>query len=96
MLHCTCEQGKVKQIVGSTLHDLPNEGDASDRHASAAASLVTNFESETSAADFAEMYKDDGLWGGHVIMLGADPASQAAAYSALAAYPGKSMSHSTR
>lgn len=72
----------MKQIVGSTLCDLPNEEGA-------AAPLVTNFESETSAADFAQMYKDDGLWGGHVIMLGADPSSQAAAMSALAAYPGK-------
>lgn len=75
-------EGKVKQIVGSTLSDLPDGEGSSD------AVLVTNFESETSAADFARMYKDDGLRGGHVIMLGADPASQAAALSALAAYPG--------
>lgn len=35
------------------------------------------------------MYKDDGLTGGHVIMLGADSLSQAAAIEALHAYPGK-------
>ncbi|CAM6089337.1 unnamed protein product [Calypogeia fissa] len=80
-------KGKVKQIVGSTLSDLP-DGEGSSDHSTKAAALVTNFESETSAADFARMYRDDGLWGGHVIMLGADPASQEAALSALAAYPG--------
>ncbi|KAK8703100.1 hypothetical protein V6N13_021429 [Hibiscus sabdariffa] len=50
--------------------------------------LVTNFESDKSAAEFAELYKKDGLKGGHVIMLGADPLSQAAAIEALRAYPG--------
>ncbi|KAJ7544210.1 hypothetical protein O6H91_09G069800 [Diphasiastrum complanatum] len=68
-------KGKVKQIVGSSLSDLSQ-------------TLVTNFESETSAAEFARLYKEDGLWGGHVIMLGADALSQAAALEALAAYPG--------
>ncbi|KAK6147204.1 hypothetical protein DH2020_018116 [Rehmannia glutinosa] len=34
------------------------------------------------------MYKDDGLTGGHVIMLGADPLSNSAAIEALHAYPG--------
>ncbi|CAM6089333.1 unnamed protein product [Calypogeia fissa] len=80
-------KGKVKQIVGSTLSDLP-DGEGSSDPSTKAAALVTNFESETSAADFARMYRDDGLWSGHVIMLGADPASQEAALSALAAYPG--------
>ena len=37
---------------------------------------------------FAELYKEDGLTGGHVIMLGADDASRDAAFAALAAYPG--------
>ncbi|MBD3390438.1 MAG: phosphoribosylformimino-5-aminoimidazole carboxamide ribotide isomerase, partial [Chitinivibrionales bacterium] len=67
-------QGKVKQIVGSSL---------SDRDAS---SLITNFETERSPAEFARMYRDDGLAGGHVIMLG--PGNEAAAEAALAAYPG--------
>ncbi|KAJ0258972.1 1-(5-phosphoribosyl)-5-[(5-phosphoribosylamino)methylideneamino] imidazole-4-carboxamide isomerase [Hirschfeldia incana] len=71
-------KGKVKQIVGSTLSDLKEDGYV----------LVTNFESDKSAEEYAKMYKEDGLTGGHVIMLGADPLSQAAALGALHAYPG--------
>uniref|UniRef100_A0A0E0L2A7 1-(5-phosphoribosyl)-5-[(5-phosphoribosylamino)methylideneamino] imidazole-4-carboxamide isomerase HISN3, chloroplastic n=1 Tax=Oryza punctata TaxID=4537 RepID=A0A0E0L2A7_ORYPU len=71
-------KGKVKQIVGSTLRDSSNDGTA----------LVTNFESDKPPAEFANIYKEDELIGGHVIMLGADPASQAAAMEALHAYPG--------
>ncbi|CAN0840357.1 1-(5-phosphoribosyl)-5-[(5-phosphoribosylamino)methylideneamino] imidazole-4-carboxamide isomerase, chloroplastic [Linum grandiflorum] len=71
-------KGKVKQIVGSTLRDSNEEGSG----------LVTNFESDMSAAQFASLYKGDNLTGGHVIMLGADPLSQAAAIEALHAYPG--------
>ena len=73
-------KGKVKQIVGSTLSDLKEEDGSV---------LVTNFESDKSAEEYAKMYKEDGLTGGHVIMLGADPLSQAAAFGALHAYPGK-------
>ncbi|KAH0851626.1 hypothetical protein HID58_094605 [Brassica napus] len=71
-------KGKVKQIVGSTLSDSKEDGSV----------LVTNFESDKSAEEYAKMYKEDGLTGGHVIMLGADPLSQAAALGALHAYPG--------
>lgn len=71
-------QGKVKQIVGSTLRDS-KEADTS---------LVTNFESDKSAAEYAKLYRDDGLLGGHVIMLGVDPLSISAAIEALHAYPG--------
>ncbi|CAN1277335.1 1-(5-phosphoribosyl)-5-[(5-phosphoribosylamino)methylideneamino] imidazole-4-carboxamide isomerase, chloroplastic [Linum perenne] len=71
-------KGKVKQIVGSTLRDSNTEGSG----------LVTNFESDMSAAQFANLYKEASLTGGHVIMLGADPLSQAAAIEALHAYPG--------
>ncbi|CAH2059110.1 unnamed protein product [Thlaspi arvense] len=71
-------KGKVKQIVGSTLSDLKEDGSV----------LVTNFESDKSAEEYAKMYKEDGLTGGHVIMLGADPLSQAAAIGALHAYLG--------
>ncbi|KAL7589116.1 1-(5-phosphoribosyl)-5-[(5-phosphoribosylamino)methylideneamino] imidazole-4-carboxamide isomerase, chloroplastic [Lactuca sativa] len=71
-------KGKVKQIVGSTLSDL-KESDSS---------LVTNFESDKSAAEYATLYKEDGLQGGHVIMLGADPLSNKSAIEALHAYPG--------
>ncbi|KAK9290708.1 hypothetical protein L1049_008882 [Liquidambar formosana] len=71
-------KGKVKQIVGSTLQDSEEGG----------STLVTNFESDKSAAVFANLYKEDGLIGGHVIMLGADPLSKSAAIEALHAYPG--------
>ncbi|XP_062028324.1 1-(5-phosphoribosyl)-5-[(5-phosphoribosylamino)methylideneamino] imidazole-4-carboxamide isomerase, chloroplastic-like [Rosa rugosa] len=71
-------KGQVKQIVGSTLLDWKEYGPA----------LVTNFESDKSAGEYAKMYKEDGLTGGHVIMLGADPLSRAAAIEALHAYPG--------
>uniref|UniRef100_A0A0D9WGA4 Uncharacterized protein n=1 Tax=Leersia perrieri TaxID=77586 RepID=A0A0D9WGA4_9ORYZ len=71
-------KGKVKQIVGSTLRDSSNDG----------TTLVTNFESDKPPAEFANLYKEDELVGGHVIMLGADPASQAASMEALHAYPG--------
>ena len=65
--------GKVKQIVGSSLKD----GHNSD--------LLTNFESEHSAAYFAELYKKDALAGGHVIKLG--QGNDNAAKSAVNAYP---------
>ncbi|KAG6640594.1 1-(5-phosphoribosyl)-5-[(5-phosphoribosylamino)methylideneamino] imidazole-4-carboxamide isomerase, chloroplastic-like isoform X2 [Carya illinoinensis] len=71
-------KGKVKQIVGSTLRDSKEDGSI----------LVTNFESDKSAAEFANLYKEDGLAGGHIIMLGADPLSKRAAIEALRAYPG--------
>jgi phosphoribosylformimino-5-aminoimidazole carboxamide ribotide isomerase len=66
-------EGKVKQIVGGTLDDP-------------AGGLRTHFVAEQSAAWFAELYRRDGLLGGHVIMLG--PGNDAAARGALAAYPG--------
>jgi len=64
--------GKVKQIVGGTLSD--NGG------------LVTNFETELSPQYFASLYKENGLPGGHVIMLG--PGNSDAALAALAGYQG--------
>jgi phosphoribosylformimino-5-aminoimidazole carboxamide ribotide isomerase len=64
-------EGKVKQIVGGTLGE---------------AGLRTNFVSTQPAAWFAELYKRDGLNGGHVIQLGAG--NEAEACSALAAFPG--------
>jgi phosphoribosylformimino-5-aminoimidazole carboxamide ribotide isomerase len=63
----------VTQIVGGTLSDDP-------------ARLLTNFVSDRSSAWFAELYRRDGLKGGHVIMLG--PGNERAAVEALAAYPG--------
>lgn len=72
--------GKVKQIVGSSLRD---EGDRAD----------TNFASELDAAFYAKMYKKDGLKGGHIILLnpaGSDyyEETRSQALDALAAYPG--------
>jgi phosphoribosylformimino-5-aminoimidazole carboxamide ribotide isomerase len=66
-------QGRVVQIVGGTWSDDP-------------AAVRTNFVSEKPAAWFAELYKRDGLAGGHVIMLG--PGNESAAHAALAAFPG--------
>jgi phosphoribosylformimino-5-aminoimidazole carboxamide ribotide isomerase len=66
-------EGKVKQIVGGTL-----TGEA--------AALRTNFVSSRPAAWYAELYRRDGLSGGHVVMLG--PGNEAAAREALAAFPG--------
>jgi phosphoribosylformimino-5-aminoimidazole carboxamide ribotide isomerase len=65
-------QGKVKQIVGSTLRE---DGEAK-----------TNFETDARSSYFAELYKQAGMLGGHVIMLG--PGNEDAALEALQAYPG--------
>ena len=64
--------GRVKQIVGGSLTE---DG----------AGLRTNFVSERPAAWFADRYRQDGLTGGHVILLG--PGNEAAAREALSAYP---------
>jgi phosphoribosylformimino-5-aminoimidazole carboxamide ribotide isomerase len=66
-------EGRVKQIVGGSLNDQ-------------AAGLRTNFVSEKPSAWFAELYRRDGLRGGHVIMLG--QGNESAALEALRAYPG--------
>ncbi|MBR3153489.1 MAG: phosphoribosylformimino-5-aminoimidazole carboxamide ribotide isomerase, partial [Lachnospiraceae bacterium] len=72
--------GKVKQIVGSSLRD---EGDLARE----------NFVSEKGAAHFAELFRRDGLTGGHVILLNARTspyyeATLGMARQALLAYPG--------
>jgi phosphoribosylformimino-5-aminoimidazole carboxamide ribotide isomerase len=66
-------EGKVKQIVGGTLGSEPGR-------------LQTNFVSDRPAAWYAELYRRDGLKGGHVIMLGSG--NEAEARAALQAYPG--------
>lgn len=66
-------EGRVKQIVGGSLTNDPR-------------SLRTNFVSDRPSEWFAELFKKDGLRGGHVIMLG--PGNEAAARAALAAFPG--------
>lgn len=72
--------GKVKQIVGTSLKDT------GDRAAE-------NFVSEKSAADYARLYQNYGLRGGHVILLNGKDSSfyeetKRQAFSALSAYPG--------
>ncbi len=64
-------RGVVKQIVGSTLRD--------------GADPTTNFAADEPAGYFANLYRQDGLYGGHVIMLGSD--NEDAAIQALAAFP---------
>ena len=72
--------GKVKQIVGGSLKD---EGSQAD----------TNFTSELDAAWYARRYQQDGLKGGHIILLnpvGSEyyEATKSQAMQALQAYPG--------
>jgi phosphoribosylformimino-5-aminoimidazole carboxamide ribotide isomerase len=66
-------EGKVKQIVGGSLRD---DGTAPRE----------NFVSEKPPAWFAGTFRNDGLTGGHVIMLG--KGNETAAKEALAAWPG--------
>ena len=71
--------GKVKQIVGGSLRDEGN-------------SARTNFSSELGADFYAELYRKDGLRGGHIILLnpaGSDyyEATRRQAFSALSAFP---------
>jgi phosphoribosylformimino-5-aminoimidazole carboxamide ribotide isomerase len=66
-------EGRVKQIVGGSLSDMPGQ-------------LCTNYISDRPARWFAELYQRDGLTGGHVIQLG--PGCEDEARAALAAYPG--------
>ncbi|KAJ6396445.1 hypothetical protein OIU77_021474 [Salix suchowensis] len=65
-------KGKVKQIVGSTLRDLKGEDGSA---------LVTNFESDETAAEFANLHKEDGLMGG------ADDLSKSIAIEQLFIFP---------
>jgi phosphoribosylformimino-5-aminoimidazole carboxamide ribotide isomerase len=64
--------GRVKQIVGGTLGD--------------AAGPRERFVAEQGPSHFAELYRRDGLLGGHLIKLG--PGNDDAAREALAAWPG--------
>ena len=72
--------GKVKQIVGGSLLDEGN-------HAK------ENFVSEQDAAFFAGLYRENGISGGHVILLNPEssefyPETKRQAMLALGAYPG--------
>ena len=72
--------GKVKQIGGGSLKD---EGD----------SARTNFASELDASFYARLYREDGLTGGHIILLNPPgspyyDATKQQALHALGAWPG--------
>lgn len=72
--------GKVKQIVGGSLVDAGNQAQE-------------NFVATQDAAFFAHLYKEEGLHGGHIIMLNAKDseyyeATRQQAMLALAEYPG--------
>lgn len=58
--------GQVKQIVGSTLTDDKQNA----LTAKSDSAPAENFATDKPASEFADMYKRDGLTGGHVIMLG--------------------------
>ena len=75
--------GKVKQIVGSTLADLGKV----DGHPE------VNFIADKDATFYASLYKEDGLRGGHIINLNRKgteeyEASKEMALAALRVYPG--------
>lgn len=65
--------GRVKQIVGATLSDQTQTAP------------VTHFVSDHGPAWYAALYRQDGLAGGHVILLG--PGNETAAAEALTAWP---------
>lgn len=78
--------GQVKQIVGSTLTDNDDDKKKDDNKTTTQKTLLsTNFTSSHPASYYADMYRRDGLTGGHVIMLG--PGNTEAARGALRAYP---------
>lgn len=66
--------GKVVQIVGSSLYDDDET------------LLRTNFASDREPADYARLYRDSEMPGGHVISLG--KGNQQAAFNALGGWPG--------
>ncbi|MCL1864606.1 MAG: phosphoribosylformimino-5-aminoimidazole carboxamide ribotide isomerase [Spirochaetes bacterium] len=63
--------GRVKQIVGATLNDY---------------GAVENFVSDKDASWYAAIYKEYGLFGGHIIMLGSG--NEVEAINALKIFPG--------
>ncbi len=64
--------GQVKQIIGGTLTDSGK-------------GIIENFVSDKDPAHYANLFKADGLKGGHVIMLGSG--NEKVACQALQAYP---------
>jgi phosphoribosylformimino-5-aminoimidazole carboxamide ribotide isomerase len=72
--------GKVKQIVGSSLVDLGDQA-------------RENFVSEQDARFYAQLYREAGLFGGHIVLLNSVSSdyyeiTKGQAFQALGAYPG--------
>ncbi len=87
--------GKVKQIVGSSLKEPDNHPTSQTQAVCQGqpGAVVENFVAKQDAAYFARLYKRSGIRGGHVILLnppGSDyyQETKAQALAALAAYPG--------
>ena len=66
-------QGKVKQIVGSTLTD---------------AGVTSNFESSFDSSHYARLFQENHLSGGHIIQLDQSHSTLSAAKLACETYPG--------
>lgn len=85
-------EGKVKQIVGSTL----KTDNKNTTTTSATTTMTTtteddgkanvNFSSDKPSSYYSAMYKQDNLTGGHVIMLGQSDANKKAALDAMEAW----------
>ena len=77
--------GKVKQIVGSTLRDRSEDGDGA---------ASENFATDLGARYYAELYRKMDLKGGHIILLNSSKEKEAyqrdldQAFAALSAFPG--------
>lgn len=75
-------QGKVTQIVGSTLRNV----ESSTATQNGADTCTENFTSAHPASYYSRLYSQQQLSGGHIIMLG--PGNEQAAIDALQAAPG--------
>ena len=72
--------GRVKQIVGGSLKDRGDQA-------------MENYVSEQDAAFYARLYREAGIWGGHIILLNSAGSehyetTRQQALKALRAFPG--------
>jgi phosphoribosylformimino-5-aminoimidazole carboxamide ribotide isomerase len=86
-------EGQVKQIVGSSLRTDASSAVGSSSVGDGGGSTTNttaqvNFASDRPPSYFSEVYRQDGLTGGHVILLGSTDANVKAAKDALGAWPG--------
>ncbi|MBF0258447.1 MAG: phosphoribosylformimino-5-aminoimidazole carboxamide ribotide isomerase [Desulfamplus sp.] len=87
------KNGKVVQIVGGTLQDSGSfrksanvDQNTTETETINIDTTITNFESTEAASYFANIYKNDCIYGGHVISLG--PGNHESVISALKAFEG--------